>query len=122
MNGEALISRIAEPLYQAKGWMKFVSVLAIIQGIVTIFSIWGILVCWIPIWMGAVLCSASNQVRIAFETNNEEVFKTSLGKLATYFRIAGVLAVIVLVIAIIGLLAAILLPALLAAQKAAAGN
>lgn len=72
--------------------------------------------------MGAVLCSASNQVRIAFETNNEEVFKTSLGKLATYFRIAGVLAVIVLVIAIIGLLAAILLPALLAAQKAAAGN
>ena len=122
MNEEALVTRIAEPLYRAKGWMKLAGVLSIIQGVFTIFSIWGIIICWIPIWMGVVLCSASNHIRTAFETNSDDEFRTSLEKLGTYFRVFGILAIVMLTLMLIGFLAAILVPAFLAARQAAMGQ
>ena len=123
MNEESAIVRIAEPLYRAKGWMKFAGVLSIIQGVLSIFSIWGILVCWIPIWMGVVLCQASNRLRTAFETDSEAEFFRSMEKLGTYFRVFGILSLVMLIIAFVGMLAAILIPAFArgfeAAQSAA---
>lgn len=119
MNPESAVQQLFEPLYRAKGWMKFAGVLSIIQGILSIFSIWGILVCWIPIWLGAVLCSASNQLRVAFETDDPAAAHVSMDKLATYFRIMGVLTVITLVIALLALFAAILIPAVVKAKQIA---
>lgn len=119
MEPTSITARIAEPLYRAKGWMKFAGVLSIIQGVFTIFSIWGILVCWIPIWMGVVLCAASNHLRIAFETDNEDELRVSLVKLGTYFRVFGILSLVLLVIAVFGIVAAILIPAFSHACQAA---
>ena len=110
MNEDTIVKRIAEPLYLVKGWMKFAGVLAIIEGIFSIFSLWGIIICWIPIWMGIVLCSASNHIRIAFETNSDDELRTSMEKLGTYFRIFGIITIVMLVIAIIGIIAAIMIP------------
>ncbi len=118
---EKTVARIAEPLYRAKGWMKFAGVLSIIQGLFSILSIWGIIVCWVPIWMGVVLCSASNHIRIAYETNSDDEFRTSMEKLGTYFRVFGILMLIMLVIAVIGILAAIFIPTFIKARQAAMG-
>ena len=122
MNEESVVARFAEPLYRAKGWMKFVGVLAIIQGVFSILSLWGILVCWIPIWMGVVLCSASNHIRTAVETNSNEEFRTSMEKLGTYFRICGVLALVMFVIVGIGLVAALVIPSLLHSRQSMIGE
>lgn len=119
---QSMVGRIAEPLYRAKGWMTFAGVLSIIQGIFIIFSLWGIIICWIPIWMGVVLCSASSHVRVAFETENDEEFRVSMQKLGTYFRIFGILALVSIVIAIIGVIAAVAIPALFMAKQAATGQ
>lgn len=116
MNEEAILTRVAEPLYRAKGWMKFAGVLVIIQGVLAILSIWGIIICWLPIWMGILLCSASNHVRTAYETNNDTEFRTSMSKLATYFRIFGILSLVLIIIAAVGILGAILIPLLVGAQ------
>ena len=102
--------RVAAPLYRAKGWIKFAGVLSIIQGVFTILSIWGILICWLPIWMGVLLCSASNRIRIAFETNNEEELRMSMEKLGTYFCVMGIMALISLVIMAVAIVAAIMIP------------
>jgi hypothetical protein len=101
--------------------MKFAGVLSIIQGVVSILSIWGILICWIPIWMGVVLVTASNHVQRACERGDELELRTSLDKLATYFRIFGVFALIMLIIAAFGILLAILIPVLARARQAALG-
>lgn len=122
MNPESVLYRIGEPLYRAKGWMKFAGVLSIIQGVLTILSIWGILICWLPIWMGALLCAASNQIRTAVEADNEPAFRTAMEKLGTYFRIMGVLVIVTLVLALIGIFVAILIPALMTARQAALGQ
>ena len=119
MNLESPLSRVLEPLYVAKGWIKFVGVLSIIQGVLTILSLWGILICWLPIWMGVLLCGASNQLALAFATDNETASRTAMEKLASYFRIMGVLAIIGLVIMVVGLVAAIMIPALVKAREMA---
>ena len=49
MTTESVLQQMLEPLYRAKGWLKFVGVLSIIQGVLSILSIWGILICWLPI-------------------------------------------------------------------------
>lgn len=110
MNTESVVARLAPPLYNAKGWIKLVGIISIIQGVLSILSIWGILICWIPIWMGVLLCSASNQLGIAFNTNDENAFRTSMEKLGTYFKIFGIFIIVMLVLGVIGILAAIIIP------------
>ncbi len=101
-----------EPLYRARKWMKFAGVLSIIQGVIQMISLWGILICWIPIWMGAALLSATNCVTRAYETDSEDEFTTAMQKLATYFRIFGIMALLLLIVAAGGIVMAVLLPAL----------
>ena len=101
------VQRIAEPLYRAKGWMKFIGVLSIIYGVLTILSLWGIIFAWLPIWMGAVLCSASSKIGMAFETDNENELNGSLRNLATYFRVAGITSLVFIIIGVIAMMGAI---------------
>ncbi len=119
MTTESVLQQMLEPLYRAKGWLKFVGVLSIIQGVLSILSIWGILICWLPIWLGVILFSAANQLERAFEAEDTGAARTSMAKLASYFRIAGVLTVVMLVLAFIGVGAAILIPVLVHAHAAA---
>ncbi|MCF8110366.1 MAG: DUF5362 domain-containing protein [Desulfobacteraceae bacterium] len=116
MNEEAILTRVAEPLYRAKGWIKFAGILVIIQGALAVLTIWGIIICWIPIWMGILLCSASNHISTAYETNDDTEFRTSMTKLATYFRIFGIFALVMIVISVIGILTAVLIPLMIGAQ------
>jgi len=109
------LSRFMEPLYRSKGWITFAGVLSIIQGVFTILSIWGIIICWIPIWMGILLCSASTHIRLAYETNSEMDYLHSMDKLGTYFRILGIFSLVSLIIGVIAIFAAILIPLLAAA-------
>jgi fatty acid desaturase len=50
-----LIKEIAQPIFEAKGWMKFLGVLMIICGVLTACTIIGIIFAWPPIWLGVVL-------------------------------------------------------------------
>lgn len=104
------LNRFMEPLYRARVWITFAGVLSIIQGVFSILSIWGIIICWIPIWMGILLCAASNHIRLAYETANEDDFMRSMDKLGTYFRILGIYTLVMLIIAVVAIVAAVLIP------------
>ena len=45
------IRTLSAPLYRVKGWLKFVGVMLIIDGVLLVFTFVGIVVCWIPIWL-----------------------------------------------------------------------
>ena len=98
------VQRVAEPLYRAKGWMKFMGVLTIIYGGLLVLSLSGIIIAWLPIWLGIVLCSASSKIGLAFETDNENELNASLKNLATYFRVSGIAALVIIIIAVIALM------------------
>lgn len=83
--------------------MKLLGVLSIIWGVMIALSIVGILVAWLPIWLGILLFQSASAVERAHLQGDEAGLIEALGKLKTYFTIAGVLAVIGLIVAGVGM-------------------
>jgi hypothetical protein len=102
-SGEAgqVVREVSSPLFAAKGWMKFLGVLSIIQGAMMAVSIVGIVICWLPIWIGVLLFQAASGVETAQATGSTMELHAALSKLKTYFTINGVLALIMIAFFII---------------------
>lgn len=99
MNGETanqgdLIREISYPLYNCRGWLKFLGVMSIISGIIQVFTIIGIIFAWLPIWIGVLLFQAASAVERAYETGDSNEINVSLSKLKTYFMIMGVISLL----------------------------
>jgi len=108
MNGETnnqvgLIQRVSIPLYNCKGWMKLVGVMAIISGVLQALTIIGIIFAWLPIWTGILLFQSANAIAEAYEGDNEAAMTRSLSKLKTYFIIMGILTLIGIVVAVLAI-------------------
>lgn len=82
---------------QSKGWLKFLGVLSIIGGVLSALTIVGILVAWLPIWMGVLLFQAGSQADAMATTQDPNRLVVMLNKLRTYFVIQGVLALFALI-------------------------
>lgn len=97
MNGidsEGIIRQIATEGMNAKGWMKFLGVISIILGVLYAITIVGILVAWIPIWMGVLLFQAGNKVDEATIRNNPAALVEMMAKIRVFFTILGILLLI----------------------------
>jgi hypothetical protein len=112
---------ISESLYRVKGWITLAGVMSIIQGVFSAISLVGILVAWLPIWIGVILLKTSKALAQAHEQEDEAALNEALGRLALYFKIYGILMVVGLVVAVLALIAAILVPAFAAALSSAGG-
>lgn len=97
-----LIQDLSSPLYSAKGWMKLIGVFMIIYGVLIALSIIGIVIAWLPIWMGVLLFQAASNIEQANAGGDKAALYTSLAKLKTYFTIMGVLILITLILGIVG--------------------
>ncbi|MFC1764005.1 DUF5362 domain-containing protein [Planctomycetota bacterium] len=97
----SIVRFLDEPLWRARGWMKLLGVLFIINGVMMILSLWGIILCWIPIWMGVTLFSAANHVRSAAEMDDQVMMKAGLEKIALFFKINGIMFLVCLGLAIL---------------------
>ncbi|MFH1688689.1 MAG: DUF5362 domain-containing protein [Candidatus Eisenbacteria bacterium] len=98
---QQLIREISAPLFAAKGWMKFLGVLMIIYGVLIALSIVGIVICWLPIWIGVLLFQTAGTVEAAQASGSKMELYGALSKLKTYFTIYGVLALIGIIVSII---------------------
>lgn len=91
----AMVRDFSSPLVASKGWMKFLGVMYIIMGILTALSIVGIIVAWIPIWLGVLLVQAASAIEESASNGSKGSFQRSLSKLKTFFIVNGVLMLIV---------------------------
>ena len=96
--------QIVRPLYNAKGWLKLLGVLAIIGGIFYCITIVGIIIAWLPIWMGVLAVQSSNRYAQAIDRNDPNAAMEACRKLQTIITIQGVLALIGLILGGIGML------------------
>ena len=101
---QQIIREVSAPLYSAKGWMKFLGILMIIYGAMLAITIVGLLVCWLPIWVGVLLFQSATAVEAAQAGGNKMELYGALSKLRTYFTIYGVLTLISLIVGIITVL------------------
>ena len=97
----SLVQYLDEPLCRARGWMQLIGVLFILHGVGMALSLWGIVACWLPIWLGLTLMSAAKNIRAAAELNDHKLMHLALDKIALFFKINGVLFVIGLVVGIL---------------------
>ncbi len=82
------------------GWVKFLGITAIIAGGLYAISIVGLIIAWLPIWMGFILLKVANGSREAADGKAESL-GDMLDSLKTYFILCGVLAIISIVFSII---------------------
>ncbi len=100
-----LIKEVSIPVYQARGWMKLIGILMIIAGVFYALTIVGIIIAWLPIWMGVVLYQAGSSSEQAYFNGDKYSLLTSLNKLKLYFTIMGIMTLISIVLMVIMLIA-----------------
>lgn len=102
-----LIKEISLPIKSSKGWMKLIGILMIVYGIFAAFTLVGILVAWLPIWLGVLLLRVASRTEQAYNSGNKQLLINAQNDLSTFFTIYGVLALIgiimIVILLIIGL-------------------
>jgi hypothetical protein len=76
------------------GWMKFVGVMTIIGGCLQILSIVGLVIAWLPIWMGVILVRAGSKAREYADKGDFASLEGMTGQLKTYFTISGIMIIV----------------------------
>lgn len=85
------------------GWMKFIGVMTIIGGCLQVLSIVGLVVAWLPIWMGVVLTKAGTKAGEYADKGDFASLEGMTGQLKTYFTISGIMIIVSFAITIIAM-------------------
>lgn len=83
-----------QPMYEARTFMKIWGWMTFIIGILYCLTIVGIIVAWLFIWMGWLVKGAGEAITIGIETGDQGQLRLANQRMATYFKILGVLAII----------------------------
>ena len=98
---------IIQPLNDNRIWVKVVGVFSIVYGVLTCLSIVGLIIGWLPIWLGLALVQVSSNLE-KYETSNDIVAAIiGFEKLAMYFKILGIIIVIFVGTLVVSLVLAI---------------
>lgn len=91
------VEQILGPIFDGKFWMKLLGVLMIISGALQALSLVGIIVAWLPIWLGVLLFQAAGSAENAIASGDLVEARRATEKLRVFFMIQGVLVLIVLI-------------------------
>ncbi|HOP08445.1 MAG TPA: DUF5362 family protein [candidate division Zixibacteria bacterium] len=89
-----IVKEISLPIYQAKFWLKLLGVVNMIMGILAALTLIGIIIAWLPIWLGYLLFKAAGSIDGGQMNGDKSMLIDALNKLKTYFVINGVLMLI----------------------------
>lgn len=101
MNTEGTVKELTLPLFNAKFWMKLMGVVMIIYGVLVALSIIGLIIAWLPIWIGVLLFQSAGAIETAFHMGDRDAAIRGLEKLKLYFVINGVLMLIGVIVGVI---------------------
>jgi hypothetical protein len=91
------------------GWMKFMGIMTIIGGALQALSIFGLVIAWLPIWMGVVLTKAGSKAGEYADKGDFASLDGMTGQLKTYFTISGIMIIVSFALTIIAVVAWIVL-------------
>ncbi|MDR3444436.1 MULTISPECIES: DUF5362 domain-containing protein [Dyella] len=88
------IQDLIQPLASGKGWMKFLGIVFIIGGALYAITIVGIIIAWLPIWIGVLLLQSAGALERAQVSGDVAAMKEALTKLRSFFVIQGVMMIV----------------------------
>lgn len=95
------VKEVSNPIFNNKFWVKFLGILMLIYGIFMALSIVGIIIAWLPIWLGILLMRTASNIEQAQILGNKIALIKAQQSLSTYFTIYGVLAMIGLIFTVV---------------------
>jgi len=98
-----ILQQIQQISLNMNGWLKFLGIMMIISGALTAISIVGILIAWLPIWLGVLLIQAGGRASNAQFTNNPQELVVMMDKLRLFFVILGILIIIEIAFIVVGI-------------------
>ena len=91
------------------GWAKFIGIMTIVGGCLQVLTIFGIVIAWLPIWMGVVLLKAGSKAGEYADKGDPAALEGMTGQLKTYFIISGVTIIVSFALTIIVMIACAIL-------------
>mgnify|MGYP003681886642 CR=1 FL=1 len=85
-----------------KGWLKFLGIMSIIAGALQAITVVGLIVAWMPIWLGVLLLQAGSRAQEYADRNEPVALAGFTGKLRTLFLIMGILTIVSIGLSVIG--------------------
>lgn len=89
-----LVREFSRPVYDSKNWIRFLGVIMIIYGIFTALTLVGILIAWLPIWLGVLLMKTASRIENAHTLGDRYAMIGAQETISRFFSIYGVLALI----------------------------
>ena len=93
------------------GWAKFIGIMTIIGGCLQVLTIIGIVIAWLPIWMGVILTKAGTKAGEYADRGDVASLEGMTGQLKTYFIISGVMIIVSFAMMVIVMIASFALAA-----------
>ncbi len=97
------LSQVQQTAGSMSAWLKFLGVLSIVSGALSVLSIVGIIFAWIPIWMGVLLFQAGDRARQTALGNDASQLLSMMQKLRLYFVISGIVTIVVLTFSVLAI-------------------
>ena len=122
VGGGGSVARIAEPIFRSRGWMRFLGIMSILNGVAQILTCIGALWGWLPIWQGVLLFQAASAVEQASAHGDEERLVHALDRMRLFIVITGVVTLVTLIMSIVSVVLTVsFLMAMVGAAAAASG-
>ncbi len=75
-------------------WMKVLGVFFIVYGVITCITIIGLVIGWVPIWLGVLLFSSAKRLDVIEEYDSPEDAVECIEKISLYFKISGIVTLV----------------------------
>lgn len=105
-----LVKTLSSPLYEARTWIKLLGAMTFIYGVLIGLSIAGLIIAWVPIWLGILLWQSAGALEQAYLSGDVERFTYAQKRIAKWFTITGILLLINLLIMVVAFAVLIFLP------------
>ena len=89
-----VLDRIALSAKNMAVWAKFIGIVNIIVGALTALSLVGIIIAWLPIWMGVILFQAGSRADETYVSKRYDQLVPMMEKLRMYFLVQGILVIV----------------------------
>ena len=92
---------VIRPFVDASGWLKFIGIMSIVVGALYALSCYGIVIAWLPIWIGVLVVQGADRLRAGAEIGDYGMQAIGAQKLKLAVTIWGILMIIGLVLTVL---------------------
>ena len=101
------LTELFEPISSRSKWMRFLGILLIVYGVFIALSIIGLVVAWIPIWLGLLLVRAADASKNLIITEDADYAVELSENIGKFIKISGIVVLVWLVLTVVTFLVVI---------------